>query len=66
MSAAASSKRSPLTFFVLTLALASPFWILGSVVNASGGSDDSSHTMGNFEFEVALPYRRAERPRRDA
>src|SRR6266542_2578476 len=39
MSAAASSKRSPLTFFVLTLALASPFWILGSVVNASGGSD---------------------------
>jgi hypothetical protein len=25
--------------------------------------DDSSHAVGNFEFEVALPYKRGERPR---
>jgi hypothetical protein len=31
---------------------------------AQHGRDDSSHAIGNFEFEVALPYKRGERPRR--
>jgi hypothetical protein len=30
-------RRSPLTFFGLTLVLASPFWILGTLVRAPGG-----------------------------
>lgn len=31
-----SSKRSPLRFFILTFALATPFWILNSVVKVEG------------------------------
>jgi hypothetical protein len=29
------------------------------------GDRDSSHAIGNFEFEAALPYKRGERLRRD-
>jgi hypothetical protein len=48
----------------------------GSVADASGllqpmqcdiqqqGRNDSSHTTGNFAFEVSLSYRRLEQPRR--
>jgi hypothetical protein len=31
----------------------------------AGLADDSSHAIGNFEFEAALPYTRGERLRRD-
>jgi hypothetical protein len=32
---------------------------------AQQGRLDSSHAIGNFEFEAALPYKRGERLRRD-
>ena len=40
MKAGASSKRSPLKFFVLVYALSIPFWVLSTLVKIKGLPDN--------------------------
>jgi deazaflavin-dependent oxidoreductase (nitroreductase family) len=60
----ASTRRSPLTFFVLTFALSSPFWLLGAVIGKQflpGIPVSSLMVLGPLLAALLLVYR--ENPR---